>query len=108
MRRREAENKAFVERAGSRFDEIEQMGKRIDQRATGQGLPEQMDAFDQELLSRSLDLPMSDATAPFDLIATIPPPPMMTPTPKPSRGIDPRALSLAQELQRLARERATQ
>jgi hypothetical protein len=108
MRRREAENKAFVERAGSRFDEIEQMGKRIDQRATGQGLPEQMDAFDQELLSRSLDLPRSDATAPFDLIATIPPPPMMTPTPKPSRGIDPRALSLAQELQRLARERATQ
>ena len=61
------------------------------------------------------DNPLTDVAPPvpqsggqIDLVGTLPPRPMMTPTPRPSRGIDPRAASLALELERLARERAMQ
>jgi len=107
LRRRQEESAAFVDRTNTIFDEIERTGTRIDQKATGQGLPEQMDAFDEELLSRALDLPGSNASYPFDLVATIPPPPMMTPTPKPSRGPNPGELAFARILeQRLAQQKA--
>jgi len=61
------------------------------------------------------DNPLTDVAPPvpqsggqIDLVGMLPPRPMMTPTPRPSRGIDPRAASLALELERLARERAMQ
>jgi hypothetical protein len=107
LRRRQQESSAFVDRTNTIFDEIERIGTRIDQRATGQGLPEQMDAFDEELLSRALDLPGFNASDPFDLVATIPPPPMMTPTPKPSRGPTAAELAFAAQLKAdLARRKA--
>ena len=107
LRRRQQESSAFVDRTNTIFDEIERIGTRIDQRATGQGLPEQMDAFDEELLSRALDLPGSNASDPFDLVATIPPPPMMTPTPKPSRGPTAAELAFAAQLKAdIARRKA--